>query len=145
MNGRVNVGCDGGFNAPTAALPVASTTTGCTAPLTADTNVTLTIAPGVILYGGTGQSLLAVNRGNKISAVGTATQPIIFTSRDNVLGLNDDNSQGQWGGVVLMGRGDRSPIATSARWQRTPASATPKARPISHATAAPTTPTTPAG
>ena len=105
MNGRVNVGCDGGFSAPTAGAPVTSTTIGCTTSLTADTNVTLTIAPGAILYGATGQSWLAVNRGNKISAVGSSTQPIVFTSRDNVLGLNDDTSQGQWGGVVLMGRG----------------------------------------
>ena len=105
MNGRVNVGCDGGFSAPTAAAPTTSTTIGCTAPLTADTNVTLTIAAGAVLYGSTGQSWLAVNRGNRISAVGTATQPVIFTSRDNILGLNDDTSQGQWGGVVLMGRG----------------------------------------
>jgi hypothetical protein len=105
MNGRVNVGCDGGFRAPTAAAPVNSTTVGCSTALTADTNVTLTIAPGVILYGSTGQSWLAVNRGNRINAVGTASAPIIFTSRDNVLGLNTDSSQGQWGGVVLMGRG----------------------------------------
>lgn len=105
MNGRVNVGCDGGFTAPTAVARVTSTTVGCTAPLTADTAVTLTISPGVILYGATGQSWLAVNRGNRISAVGSASQPIVFTSRDNVLGLNDDTSQGQWGGVVLMGRG----------------------------------------
>lgn len=104
MNGRVDVGCDGGFAAPTAGAPYTSTTTGCTTALTADTNVTLTIQPGVILFGNTGQSWLAVNRGNKVSAVGTATQPVIFTSRDNVLGLNDDTSQGQWGGVVLMGR-----------------------------------------
>ena len=104
INGRVNVGCDGGFNAPTADVPVTSSTVGCTTPLTADTNVTLTIAAGAILYGATGQSWLAVNRGNKISAVGTATQPIVFTSKDNVVGFNDDNSQGQWGGVVLMGR-----------------------------------------
>ena len=87
MPNRVDVGTDGG---PTASA--------------ADTNVTLTIAPGVILYAGSGTSFLAVNRGNKISAVGTATQPIIFTSRDNVLGLNTDTSSGQWGGVVLMGR-----------------------------------------
>jgi len=87
MAGRVDVGTDGGFTP------------------TADTNVTLTIDPGVIVFGGTGQSWLAVNRGNKISAVGTATSPIIFTSRDNVLGLNTETSQGQWGGVVLMGRG----------------------------------------
>lgn len=105
INGRVNVGCDGGFNAPTTAAPVTSTTIGCTTPLTADTNVTLTIDPGVILYGVTGQSWLAVNRGNKISAVGTAALPIVFTSQDNVAGFNSDSSQGQWGGVVLMGRG----------------------------------------
>ncbi|OYW24647.1 MAG: hypothetical protein B7Z44_20250, partial [Caulobacter sp. 12-67-6] len=85
---RVDVGTDGGFT-----------------KTSADTNVTLTIEPGVIIYGGTGVSWLAVNRGNKINAVGTATRPIIFTSRDNVLGLNSETSQGQWGGVVLMGRG----------------------------------------
>lgn len=102
MNGRVDVGCDGGFAPPSGSFT--STTVGCTAPITADTNVTLTIAPGVILFGNTGQSWLAVNRGNKISAVGTSSQPIIFTSRDNVLGLNNNDSQGQWGGVVLMGR-----------------------------------------
>jgi hypothetical protein len=105
INGRVNVGCDGGFAAPTTGAPFTSTTAGCAAPLTVDTNVTLTIQPGVILYGATGQSWLAVNRGNKIQAVGTATAPIIFTSLANVTGVNDDTSQGQWGGVVLMGRG----------------------------------------
>jgi hypothetical protein len=106
MNGRVDVGCDGGFSAPSAGAPYATSTAGCpSASLTADTNVTLTIAPGVIVFGGTGQSWLAVNRGNKIDAAGTAALPIVFTSRDNVLGLNTDDSQGQWGGVVLMGRG----------------------------------------
>ena len=105
IDGRVNVGCDGGFTAPTTLAPVTSTTIGCATPLTADTNVTLSIAPGAILYATPGASWVAVNRGNKISAVGTATQPIIFTSRDNVQGLSDDTSQGQWGGVVLLGRG----------------------------------------
>ena len=106
LNGRVNVGCDGGFTAPTAAAPLSTPlTVGCTGAQTSDTNVTLTLAAGTIVYGATGQSWLAVNRGNRISAVGTASQPIVFTSRDNVLGLNDDTSQGQWGGVVLMGRG----------------------------------------
>lgn len=104
INGRVNVGCDGGFAAPTAGAPHTSNTIGCTTALTADTNVTLTIAPGAILFGGTGQSWLKVNRGNRINAAGTAAAPIVFTSRDNVLGLNDDNSQGQWGGVVVSGR-----------------------------------------
>ena len=104
LNGRTDVGCDGGFTVPTAAAPFTSSTVGCTTPLTADTAVTLTIEPGAILYGATGQSWLAVNRGNRISAIGTSSRPIIFTSRDNVLGLNSDSSQGQWGGVVLMGR-----------------------------------------
>jgi hypothetical protein len=112
LNGRTDVGCDGGFSAPTAAAPFTSSTVGCTSPLTADTNVTLTIEPGVIVYGGTGQSWLAVNRGNKINAVGTATRPIIFTSRDNILGINTETSQGQWGGVVLMGRGKTTDCTT---------------------------------
>lgn len=101
LPGRVDIGCDGGRVAPS---NYSSTTAGCTTPLNADTNVTLTIDPGVIIFGGTGQSWLAVNRGNRIQAVGTSTQPIIFTSRDNVLGLNTDSSSGQWGGVVLLGR-----------------------------------------
>ena len=87
LPGRVDVGTDGG-----------------PAKTAADTNVTLTIDPGVILYANTGVAWLAVNRGNKINAVGTATQPIIFTSQDNVRGLNNDASAGQWGGVVLLGR-----------------------------------------
>jgi hypothetical protein len=101
LGGRVDVGCDGGFSAPSA---YTSTTIGCTTPLNADTNVTLTLAPGSIVFGGTGISWLAVNRGNKLMAVGTSTAPIVFTSRDNVLGLNTESSSGQWGGVVLLGR-----------------------------------------
>ena len=101
---RVDVGCDGGFTRPTTGAPFTSTTANCTTPLTNDTNVVLTIEPGVTLYGGAGASWLAVNRGNQINAVGTATRPIVFTSRDNVLGLNSDASSGQWGGVVLLGR-----------------------------------------
>ena len=113
MNGRVDVGCDGGFTAPTASAPFATATVGCpTANLTADTNVTLTIDPGVILIGAPGASWLAVNRGNRIQAVGTATQPIIFTSRDNVTGQVTETSQGQWGGVVLMGRARVTDCAT---------------------------------
>jgi len=113
IKGRVDVGCDSGFAAPTTSAPVTSSTVGCTAAngfsltggqLTADTNVTLTIDPGVILYGGTGTSWLAVNRGNKINAVGTASLPIVFTSRDNLNGNATEGSMGQWGGVVLMGR-----------------------------------------
>ena len=86
LGGRVDVGLDRG------AAP------------TSDAVVTLTINPGVVIFASTGVSWLAVNRGNRINAVGTATSPIVFTSRDNVLGLATDDSQGQWGGVVLLGR-----------------------------------------
>jgi hypothetical protein len=85
MPGRVDVGTDQGA---------------------ASTNnvVTLTIDPGVVIFAATGNTFLAVNRGNRINAVGTASQPIIFTSRENVLGTATDQSSGQWGGVVLLGR-----------------------------------------
>lgn len=86
LDGRVDVGPDRGA-APTADAPIV-----------------LTIEPGVVIFAKTGTSWLAVNRGNRISAVGTADRPIVFTSRDNVLGLSTDDSQGQWGGVVLLGR-----------------------------------------
>lgn len=122
INGRVDVGCDGGFFDPVTsggttafATPVASTTAGCTAAngftlngsgqLTTDTNVTLTIQPGVILFGETGTSWLAVNRGNRIIAEGTAAAPIVFTSRSNINGTATDTTNAQWGGVVLLGRG----------------------------------------
>jgi hypothetical protein len=85
LGGRVDVGTDQG-------------------PTSTNNVVTLTINPGVVVFGGTGVSWLHVNRGNRISAVGTATAPIVFTSRDNVLGLSTDTSIGQWGGVVLSGR-----------------------------------------
>lgn len=88
LGGRVDVGNDLGAT-----------------PTAGESGVTLTIDPGVVVFGGVGVSWINVNRGNKISAIGTETQPIIFTSRDNVLGLNTDNSSGQWGGVVLSGRG----------------------------------------
>lgn len=67
-------------------------------------DVTLKIDPGVTIFGATGVSWLAVNRGNKIDAVGTATQPIVFTGRANVTGLADDQTSQLWGGIVLLGR-----------------------------------------
>ena len=85
MDGRVDVGTDQG-----------AASTG--------TNVTLGIDPGVVVMAAEGPSFLAVNRGNRINAVGTATRPIIFTARSNVNGTATDNSSQLWGGVVLLGR-----------------------------------------
>ncbi len=90
LPGRVDVGTDGG--------PAPDASDGLT-----DSLVTLTIAPGVIVYA-SGSAFLNVNRGSKISAIGSATRPIIFTSRDNVNGINNADSSGQWGGIVLSGR-----------------------------------------
>ena len=91
LPGRVDVGSDDG--------PLPDATDQITgAP------VTLTIQPGVTIYGATGRSYLVVQRGSKLVADGTAERPIVFTSRDNVLGLSNDTSSAQWGGVVLLGR-----------------------------------------
>lgn len=66
--------------------------------------VTLTVQPGVVIFASAGTDYLVVNRGSRLNAVGTATQPIIFTARANVLGQTTDSSQGLWGGVILLGR-----------------------------------------
>lgn len=83
-------------------------------------NITLTIEPGTIIKGKTGlgslASALIVARGGKLMAVGTAANPIIFTSElDNIkVGekagtnlLRTDNEK--WGGVALLGR---APVST---------------------------------
>jgi hypothetical protein len=61
--------------------------------------VTLTIKAGVTVLGdadATDVSALIVSRGGKLNAVGTATQPIVFSSTRK--------KGGSWGGVVLLGK-----------------------------------------
>ncbi|MCH2231569.1 MAG: hypothetical protein MK105_14620 [Crocinitomicaceae bacterium] len=76
--------------------------------------VTLTIEPGTIIKGqqgtGTNASALVVAKGAMINAVGTASNPIIFTSvLDNIqqgqlTGTNlDEGDQGKWGGILILG------------------------------------------
>ncbi len=76
--------------------------------------VTLTIEPGTIIKGsegsGTLASALVVAQGANINAVGTAAEPIIFTSiLDNIkpgelTGTNlTEADQGLWGGLMIMG------------------------------------------
>ena len=86
INGQTDVGIDQGFTA----------TPG-------EASVTLSIEPGVIVFAA-GNDFLNVNRGNQLSANGTASQPIIFTSRNNIEGSTGDDTSGQWGGVILSGR-----------------------------------------
>ncbi|MCB0806558.1 MAG: hypothetical protein KDC05_12230, partial [Bacteroidales bacterium] len=70
---------------------------------------TLTIQEGTIIKGKPGQgenaSALIVARGGKIMAMGTETQPIIFTSEaDDLNGSVSDFSRGEWGGVIILGK-----------------------------------------
>jgi hypothetical protein len=71
---------------------------------------TLTIEPGCVIKGATGQaeasSALIVARGGKIIANGTAEDPIIFTSVDDDINSTSDipkNQRGLWGGLVILG------------------------------------------
>lgn len=72
-----------------------------------DNGVTLTIEPGTTIKGGQGTgtlaSVLIISVGAQINAVGTPTNPIIFTSvLDNGNNL-DENDNGMWGGVIILG------------------------------------------
>ncbi|MFK7783963.1 MAG: hypothetical protein AB8B56_02545 [Crocinitomicaceae bacterium] len=79
-----------------------------------DAGHTLTIEPGTIIKAkqgsGTLASALVVMQGARINAVGTASQPIIFTSTlDNIepgqlSGTNlTEIDQGLWGGIIILG------------------------------------------
>ncbi|GGB67829.1 hypothetical protein GCM10011503_15620 [Henriciella pelagia] len=76
------------------------------------TSATLTIEPGVTLFGESGDDYLVVNRGSMIDADGSASAPIVFTSADDLErqadsdASNDDggDSIGEWGGLVLLGQ-----------------------------------------
>ena len=68
--------------------------------------VTLTIEPGTIIRGNnSGQAAdkftLIVNKGGKINAVGTAAQPIVFTSG----AAPGARAAGDWSGILLIGNG----------------------------------------
>ncbi|OYU80700.1 MAG: hypothetical protein CFE23_08240 [Flavobacterium sp. BFFFF1] len=65
-------------------------------------NATLTIQPGVVVLGdqisnGAG---LFITKGAKLNAVGTAANPIVFTS-DKPAG---QRNRGDWGGIILLGK-----------------------------------------
>jgi hypothetical protein len=75
---------------------------------------TLTIEAGTIIKGKEGSDALAsalvIAKGAKLNAVGTASQPIIFTSiLDNIkigeiTGTNLTNTdKGKWGGLIILG------------------------------------------
>ncbi|MCH9752148.1 MAG: hypothetical protein K0U61_08005 [Alphaproteobacteria bacterium] len=89
LDGRVDVGVDMGADG-TAASGVSAT---------------LTIESGVTLFANTGQDYLVVNRGSDIRALGSASNPIVFTSEADIRGTqpNADQADGEWGGIVILG------------------------------------------
>jgi hypothetical protein len=61
---------------------------------------TLTIQAGTVIRGDkTNKGALIIERGAKLIAIGTASQPIVFTSNQNA-GSRD---RGDWGGLILCG------------------------------------------
>jgi hypothetical protein len=72
-------------------------------------SATLTVDPGVVVYGSSGNDYLVVSRGSRIVADGTAANPITFTSRQHIAnGVNAglaNGTAGQWGGMIILGNG----------------------------------------
>lgn len=67
-------------------------------------NVALTIPAGVTVFGKAGEDYLVVSRGSRLNALGTASEPIIMTSIEDVQGtVNPDTDRGLWGGLVING------------------------------------------
>ena len=62
----------------------------------------LTIEPGTRILGVTGNDFLAVQRGSKIFAEGTANAPIVFTGPFNA--SDESAGAGNWGGLVISGK-----------------------------------------
>jgi hypothetical protein len=65
-------------------------------------NATLTIEAGTVIHGdiNTDGSGLFITKGSKLIAIGTASQPIVFTSSQPV----GSRSLGDWGGIILLGK-----------------------------------------
>ncbi|GGD00032.1 hypothetical protein [Aquisalinus flavus] len=65
---------------------------------------TLTIEPGVTIYGRSGEDALVITRGSKIEALGTAAAPIVLTAASDVEGTVQQTERGLWGGLAINGR-----------------------------------------
>ncbi len=65
-----------------------------------ESGATLTIEAGTIIKGDlANKGALIIKQGGRINAVGTATQPIVFTSNQPA----GSRAPGDWGGVILVG------------------------------------------
>lgn len=79
----------------------------------------LTLEAGVRVFGSSGLDYVVVNRGSQINVQGSASAPVIMTSRQSIEGTTNVDSIGQWGGLVILGR---APIS-NCPGQTTPGSA----------------------
>lgn len=80
-------------------------------PLASGSRGTLNIPAGATIAGSTGSDYLVVSRGSQINALGTASDPIVFTSSADVIATATNaprtgasTNRGEWGGIVLNGR-----------------------------------------
>jgi len=62
----------------------------------------LTIQPGTVIRGDNSiaNSALIITKGSRINAVGTSTQPIVFTSSKDA----GSRAVGDWGGIIVLGK-----------------------------------------
>ena len=64
-------------------------------------SATLKIEAGTTIYGRSGGDYLVISRDSTIEALGSAQDPITFTSSQDING--EETSAGQWGGIVILG------------------------------------------
>lgn len=87
----------------------------------------LTIEPGTVIKGAAlvdSASALIVTRGAKIFAVGTSSDPIVFTAEADPLdGSLDESNTQLWGGVIILGA---APINSESRGTEGDLSADPQ-------------------
>jgi hypothetical protein len=99
-----------------------------------ESGATLTIEPGTVIKGklgvGAAASSLVIAKGATINAIGTASNPIVFTSEgDNITAgnqvgtsLNYETQNGLWGGLIILGDAPISPESgTTAQIEGIPA------------------------
>jgi hypothetical protein len=80
-------------------------------------NTVLNIEPGTTVFGKSGADYLVIARGSQIRAVGTSSNPIVFTSVNDMIGSVTEDSTAQWGGIVILGKApsnkcDQAALAT---------------------------------
>ena len=93
-----------------------------------DNGTTLTIQPGTLVKARDGQGSLStaliVAQGGRIEAVGTAENPIVFTSIYDTGNNLDESDMGLWGGIVVLGYAPISADAVPAQIEGIPVNET---------------------